>query len=434
MFLQPKSIRLIVIIFICLLLVTFVLLWFSSKKKEPVLPVQLYFWGVFDDSDIYEDFIREFRLKHPDVSIEYKKFDYLEYESELLDALNKKIGPDIFFIHNAGLWRYMNFISPAPRNLISSDYVQKNYAPVVTKDFVRDNEVYSLPLYVSTPALFYNKKLFTKNFIVSPPYTWEEFIKQTEVLKRIDENGNILTAGAAMGTAQNINRAVDILYLLMLQSGTIFYADNGRAVFAQDIIIDNKTFNPAEQALKFYTDFANPKKKVYTYNNTLDYSIDLFTKDRLGMMFNYNWHIRTIRTKNPLLDFGIAPIPQPKVSKNQKAFANYWSLVVNKNSAFKNIAWEFISFLSQPENLKRYLQKTSNPTPRKDLISWQIENMPELAVFASQIIIADSFPRYDDVAYEKVFNKMIDDVVYEYYSPKTALQNAQNEINKIISR
>lgn len=406
---------------------------FLSRKKEPISPINLSFWGVFDDSDVYEDLISAFKLEHPNVTIEYKKFDINDYEKELLDSLNKKAGPDIFMIHNSGLWYYKNFLYPAPRDIVSLDEIQKNYSPVVLKDFVIEGNVYSLPLYVSTLALFYNKELFSKNLIMSPPSTWEEFLKQTEILKRIDENGNILQAGAAIGTSRNINRAVDILYLLMLQLGTTFYSD-GRANFSQDIIINGKTFNPAEHALQFYTDFANPEKRVYTYNNSLDYSIDLFAKGRVGMIFSYNWHINTIKNKNATLDFAIAPVPQIQGSPKQVTFANYWSLTVNNNSPAKDIAWKFIQFLNRPENLKKYLQHTFNPTARKDLINWQIENMPELAVFASQIIIADNFPRYDNVAYEKIFIKMIDDVVYDFYSPKTALKKAEDEINRIINK
>lgn len=407
--------------------------WFLFHQKAKLSDIELSFWGLFDDSDVYQPLIEKFKKKYPNVDIVYKKFSFEDYERELLDALNKKSGPDIFMIHNSYLWRYKKFLQPLLADkTFTIDKIKSDFSPAVIKDLTDGKNIYSLPLYVSTLALFYNKEMFAKNLIGSPPQTWEEFLKYTELLKKIDENGNILQAGAAMGTSQNINRAVDILYLLMMQSNVTFY-DKGLAIFSQDILTSsNKTFNPAESAVKFYTDFANPKKRVYTYNNNLDYSLDLFAKGKLGMMFNYSWHVNTIKTKNPALDFGIAPVPQIQNVKTPLTFANYWSLAVNNTSASKEIAWEFIKFLQQPDNLKAYLLATSNPTARKDLISWQIKEMPDVAVFASQILMADSFPRYDDVAYEKVFAKMIDDIVYEYYSVKTALEKAEAQINKIL--
>jgi hypothetical protein len=48
-----------------------------------------------------------------------------------------------------------------------------------------------------------------------------------------------------------------------------------------------KDYNPGIDALSFYTDFANPAKEVYSWNETLDNSIDMFVSNRLAMMFGY---------------------------------------------------------------------------------------------------------------------------------------------------
>lgn len=430
---KQRLIKIGSIVFVVLLVIFFAIR-FLMTKGEPITPITLNFWGAFDDSDIYTGLITDFQKSHPQIQVVYKKFSYEDYERELLDSLNKNKGPDIFMIHNSFLWRYKKFLYPLPENIISLNNIKNNYSPVIFKDFYDGSALYSLPLYVSTLALFYNQDLFDRKTIDSPPKTWDDFLKDTSISKKIDENGNILMAGSAMGTSKNINRAVDILYLLMLQSGTRFYNNQGYASFANDLINGSQTVNPAERALKFYTDFANPKKNVYTYNNNLDYSIDSFSKGNSAMMINYNWQIETIKRKNSSLNFRVASIPQIKDTKNPLTFSNYWSLAVNKASKYRDSSWEFIKFLEEPGNLKIYLQKTKNPTPRKDLISWQIQNMPELGIFASQILIAESLARYDDVAYEKIFSKIIDNVVYDYYSAKSSLENGQDEINKIIGR
>jgi ABC-type glycerol-3-phosphate transport system substrate-binding protein len=56
-------------------------------------------------------------------------------------------------------------------------------------------------------------------------------------------------------------------------------------------------------ALNFYTDFANPVKEVYSWNNTLDNSVNAFASGKLAIMFGYSYHLETIKALSPKLNF-----------------------------------------------------------------------------------------------------------------------------------
>jgi len=51
-----------------------------------------------------------------------------------------------------------------------------------------------------------------------PPATWDEFVKDAQLLTKKNSSGEILQAGAALGTVNNIKNAVDIVLLLMLHN------------------------------------------------------------------------------------------------------------------------------------------------------------------------------------------------------------------------
>ncbi|MEK7511954.1 MAG: hypothetical protein AAB575_02965, partial [Patescibacteria group bacterium] len=94
-------------IFSLLILVALVLVGVNGCAKGGTLEAQkayksekLVWWRVWDNEDAVSDLIKAYKQVHPNVTIEYKKFRYDEYEKELLEALAEDRGPDIFSIHN----------------------------------------------------------------------------------------------------------------------------------------------------------------------------------------------------------------------------------------------------------------------------------------------------------------------------------------------
>ncbi len=104
-------------------------------------------------------------------------------------------------------------------SLLTELQYREAFVNVAGTDFIKNHHIYGIPLTVDTMALFYNEDLLANAGIAQPPTTWDEFKKDVERLTRIDEYNNIIQAGAALGTSENIYRAGDILAMLMLQSG-----------------------------------------------------------------------------------------------------------------------------------------------------------------------------------------------------------------------
>jgi multiple sugar transport system substrate-binding protein len=165
------------------------------------------------------------------------------------------------------------------------------------------------------------------------------------------------------------------------------------------------------EALRFYIDFSDPAKEVYSWNSKMGNSLDNFVEGKLAMMLGYAYDLPTIKSRAPKLNFGIAPLPQIENSAAKINLANYWAETVSKKSANSDLAWDFIQFASQAENVKSYLAATKKPTALRALVNEELNDL-DIGVFAGQVLTAKSWYHGNDSnAMEGIMNDMIDEAV-----------------------
>lgn len=442
----------------------------QTNPKQYTLNLEI--WGLFDDRDAFDAIIENYKKLNPNIGeISYKKLTPDTYKRDLLDALASGQGPDIFLIQNHWLPSFGDKVYPAPATILNEQQYKASFADVAAQDFLSQGYIYAAPLSIDSLALFYNKDLFNAAGITTPPRDWSEFVADSRKLTRIDSNGQIVYSGAAMGRPANaqegaINRATDILNLLMLQAKTEMIDEkSGRATFDQVTKLGNENLTPGQNALNFYTQFADRGSSLYSWNSRMHNSIDAFSEGSVGMMFNYSWQVDVISSKAPKLNFGVAPVPQfagnPPVD-----YPNYWAYAVAKNKTpdthgmdpataalvTQEIrigeAWKFLTYLtvkSDPAAIVAagqgkvdpnfdpaadYLMKTKKPAARRDLIEQQ-KTDPKLGVFAQGNLIAKDWLQADPDAVENIFNSMIDQVNRGQSSIQEALKAAAINVSQV---
>jgi len=433
----------------------------SAAERAAAEPVEIEIWRVFDGQETFSTIMNNYRAIHPNVSFVYREVRMEEYKDELLRAFAEGEGPDVFSVHNSWIGEWENLIRPLPDSVtipfteergtvrretvttlreipsLSLRALRQDFLDIVSEDVVRpyrpnpNNEpidrIFGLPMGVDTMALFYNRDLLNAAGIAQPPQTWSEFQENVVSLTSISENDVIQQSGAAIGTSQNVERSFDILSLLMLQNGTPMLDDRGQATFSRET---DRDFVPAENAVRFYTDFANPLKEVYTWNADQPESFDAFTTGKTAFFFGYSYHIPFIRSQAPRLNFEITNMPQIGESRTVN-YANYWVESVAKASEHSNWAWDFIQFATGPEQVTSYLEATGKPTARRALIQSQIE-MDDLFIFASQLLTSTSWYRGDDA--EVAEDALLDliDITLQGGDLSRALRDAQNQVNQTL--
>lgn len=424
----------------------------TTKKStaEAMKPITLTYWRVFDGPDAFQEVIARYKEIHPYITIQYRKLRYEEYEAELLNALAEDRGPDILSIHNTWIKAYQSKLAPMPETTtmvypvvkgslkpevvpeirttpsISLRALRDNFVDVVAGDVILDDgQVYGLPLFIDTLAMYYNRDLFNNAGISQPPQYWNrDFLQDIKKLTKQDARGEIIQAGVALGGGANINRFSDVLSLLMMQNGAEML-ESGRVSFnAIPARNRDSSYNPGLEALRFYSDFSNPTKESYSWNNGLPNSLEMFLSGNLAIMFSYSYDLATIKAQAPRLNFSVAKFPQIEGSPPTNInFANYWVESVSKKSPYQNEAWNFIQFMTAPEQAKIYLEKTKRPTALRSLVSWQRTD-DEIGIFVDQVLTAKSWYRGRNVqAAENAFKEMVE----------ISVRNAGERLQEIIN-
>ncbi|KKS52685.1 MAG: Carbohydrate ABC transporter substrate-binding protein, CUT1 family [Candidatus Magasanikbacteria bacterium GW2011_GWC2_42_27] len=384
----------------------------SQQEQASISPITLTYWTVFDDVDQLKKFADAYKQIRPYVTITVRQVRYDEFDTLFTNALADDIGPDIISTHIHWLREYAPRLDPMPSSVNVADVVvsgsqfsqtvsvtpqtvvmpsirgiESNFVGTVSEDVILRGSIFGLPLALDTLGLYYNKTILDTAGIPEPPKTWDEFLEAVKETTRINAVGDIVQSGVALGTGNNIENASDIFALLLLQNG-VRIMQEGAVTFASGM--EKVTVShPTLEALRFYTDFARPTKEVYSWNEKQDSALTVFIRGRSAFYFGFAFDYNRIRSLAPQLDLGVIPIPQLNESAPVNV-ANYWVESVVKKSQHKDEAWDFIRFMTTPENIAAYTAATHQPSPLRSQVAAQQQNS-DIAPFVSGILTAKNW-------------------------------------------
>ena len=311
--------------------------------------------------------------------------------------------------------------------------LREQYLDAVYDNAVIGGQIYGLPVSVDTLVLFYNRDLLNNAGITSAPRYWnEEFLADVKKLSKQDADGKLMQAGVALGTSNNIERYSDILSLLMMQNGAEMVTPEGVVAFHRAPAGSKDNYAPGLEALRFYTDFANPVKEIYSWNKDLPNSLEAFIEGRLGFFFGYSYHLPQIKARAPRLNFGVSPMLQIEGNPTAINFANFWLETVSNKSAYQAEAWDFIQFAVRAENVQSYLAKAGKPTALRALVNEQMNN-GAMSVFAGQLLTARAWYKGRDYnAAEVILGELIDQALLEPTKMQNLIGVAARKIQQTI--
>ncbi|MDD3190200.1 MAG: extracellular solute-binding protein [Candidatus Pacebacteria bacterium] len=460
----------IVLLIFVIILISAAIYFFASNydkpegesKKESPIEVTLEFWGLWDNTDDWQPIIDRFENEIHDwngqevkVTINYTKKNYSSYEKELREAYDNNQSPSVFMLSNYWLKRYQDEIEPLSRNeayikeygLINSEEITDIFpANILPELIVDDLYLYALPTYSDSLVLYYNKDMFKEAGIDTPPATWEDLKKNIKRLTILGRNDEVKQSAIALGGGTKINRSCDILAALMLQGGARIIDEDGNIDFNREIGVNTtegtQQRNPGPLAIQFFMEFSDPKKEIYTWNSTdTKSSLEDFASQRTAMMINFGYQQKNLLALNSGLNYGIAPLPQLENSTEINIYNVWLPTVSNQNScSVKNsdnskidctkIAWSFLSFTNQKENISYYLESTGKAAARKDLIEEQKQMGSAISVFAAQTETTTYYNKFDDKI-EGIFVNMLDDIDDDRENWEEKMNNAAIEIENL---
>lgn len=421
----------IIIIALSLAIIVGFLFWKFGPNllpKGPAGPVELTYWGLWEEDGLMRPLILQFENQNPNVKVNYVRQSSVNYKSRVQTQVREGTGPDVFRIHNSWIPMFAADLYPAPADIFTLDEYKNTFYPVATDSLVKANQILAAPMEIDGLALYYNEEILS-GVGGQAPKSWQEFIDTAVKMTVKDQSGQIQTAGAALGTAGNVDHFSDILGLLILQQ--------------PGATLENPASSQVAEVMRFYTGFVtDPRKKTWDVN--LPKSTDMFASGRLGFYFAPSWRAHEIRVMNPNLKFKIAPVPQLKVAA-PVAWASFWVEAVSKNSKNPKEAWQFVKFLTSSEAEKLFYQEAAKirlfgePYSRVDLAG-DLANDPIAGAYVAQ------GPYYKSwYLSSKTMDGGINDEIIKYFEdavnatlaggdPQGALQTVASGVKQVLDK
>lgn len=437
-----KKYIILAFILISIVLIAFVIFRFLRRGPPGMVTtnITLTYWGLWEDKQTIQPIIDEYKKDHPQVTIDYILQDKKQYRERLQATIDRGEGPDLFRFHNTWIPMLKNNLSPIPKTLFSDEEFTKTFYPVAVTDLKVGNNFYGIPLEIDGLLLFYNEDIL-KSANVSVPSTWGEVMTAAPKLT-VKEKGRIVTAGIALGTAENIEHFSDILGLMLLQNGVQLE----KSFFS---CADQTKTDCAVDTLTFYRTFAEPPNN--SWDDTLENSILAFASGRVAMVFAPSWQAFVIKAMNSNLNFKTAQVPQLPCDRppcSSVNWATYWVEGVSNKSKYQKEAFEFLKYLSEESIMKKMYelqvksrQLFGEPYSRMELGKSLADN-PYLAPLITQAPTMKSFyfasRNFDgETGLNSTLIKYLKDAVNSLSqggSPETALRTADAGFKQVFTR
>ncbi len=401
-----------------------------NKSAESKIPIDV--WGT-----VPQEIMSNYQLKLNEdqeeniVNIIYKEISADTFENELIEALASDSGPDAVILDDEMLLKHENKLF-----LISYEY----YSQKQFKDnFIESGEVLlrkdgflGFPITVDPLVLYWNRTMLNNEGITNPPKYWDDLLSLVPRIVKKDSSGNISRSAVAFGEYENVSNAKSMLIALIQQAGN--------NIIFRDLVENNYYANlsdkfgfaqrPADAALNFYTQFANPTKDVYSWNKSMPNSRELFISGDLAFYFGLASERKEIIQKNPNLNFDVAILPQSRSSaENSTVGKMRFIAILNKSQKIAN-AFSTITNMAGPQSIE-LLSNVMQVAPIRRDVSVDFTSQSHMDVFHKSALISRVFLDPNKIETNQIFKKMIESVMIGSQSVSQSVDRANLELETL---
>ncbi len=372
-------------------------------------PVTLTVWTGFPELEpLYMGVADQFKAIHPNVTVEFLSTTLREFELKLQAALPTGTGPDVFDVgmNITPILIEGQLLDPNPPAV--DQWVKSGaYTPFVVDYITYDGKTYGIPMLDgSLASLFYNKDMFKAAGLdpEKPPTTFDEMMEDAKKLVQYDSAGNITVSGMSMRlSGQGSGIAEKFWFFLHNMGGDIIVPTADGQKWHNGY--DNEA---GRKALQYYIDSVY---KYHVVDQTVPADAEAFATGVTAMLLRESWVISEIASKNPDLNYGVAPMPG---DVRFDIMTQPWAVYVAKSSKNPDLAWEYAMLLTNQANALLQVQKTGWMSPRLGDWSPLLATIPQYQVFVSPP--ADmGFYTYPLLAcFDELMTKMADKLVLAY--------------------
>lgn len=374
----------------------------------------------------YETKGKEFATKSG-YDVQVVTIPYQGYEAKYLAALVGRSGaPDIFLgITHQWCGQY-DFCDRMPADL---DKTWQSALPKYMRPWGQWKGVtYGIPIeHGNFQQMYLNTDLFRKAGLNpdKPPATLDDWLASMKKLTVLDATGEPAQVGFALRHKGHPVGITDkFLPFAHAFGARMMSPSHDRATgFA----------NAPEmvEALTFYGDLVNKNKVAST---ALGNPEDAFGQKRAAVIFRESWYFGWLKKNAPDVHFRVAALPCGRACPGAGNLFP-WTNLVYKNSPRKQVAWDFLRFISNaPDDLEQHQLQGILPVWTVNLDTPYVKARPDYLStkeMLSQPVPPNYYhPKSNELA--TAFGEAVVSVIYGRSQPKAALDEAAAKMDRIL--
>ena len=403
----------------------------SSSSEEAKGSIVI--WGTLPSSAL-SDSVSSIGRNNKSLQVKYSMKDASVYQQDLIESFANDNGPDLFIITGDMIQKNNNFIYKIPY----ANYPQKTFTDTFIEGaniYLDGENVLGFPLVVDPMVLYYNKDILTNEGVVYPPKTWDELFTLNPTLTKRDNSGTISQSMIALGQYNNINNVKDILATLLIQNDNpiVERASSQKYVSTLNSSSSGSNTSSLQNVLSFFMEFSNPSNSAYSWNRSLNSSLDVFTGGKLAFYLGRASELFNIESINPNLSFDVTQIPQIKDSANKRTYGEIYAIVLNKKSTSLSTAATVAKELSTGEGAKILSTELSLPPASRTLLADKPED-PYLFTFFNSALISRSWLDPDKDKSNTIFKDLIENILSNNLSESEAMSKAQGQLELLLAK
>lgn len=316
----------------------------AEVKPEKTELELWYYWDVSDARQCLETLVEKFNSENEKLEIRLKYVPDEDFKKTLALAVADGTMPDLAIVDSADVQYYssMGTLKDLTDCVDEEEYLEWALAGCRNED----GRYVGLPLGLNCLTFYYNTDILERAN-VKPPETLDEFLKAA---KQVSSDS---VYGCAFPSLQSAESIYCFLPVLWAMGGSM----------------ENLASEESARAFDFIHQLAaDGSMSLSSVNMTLTDITREFANEKLAMIFAMSGSEKLIQEINPDIHFQVAELPN---GKPPVSVIGGETLIVTSQTHAEE-AEEFVRFMAEPEQIRKYLCGGGYLSPRKDVLEWQV--------------------------------------------------------------
>ena len=364
-------------------------------------------------------------------SVSYLHRDPATYQADIINAIASGNSPDLVLITQEDIAPLANKLQVIPYASLSQSTFLTSYIDE-GQLFLTPSGAIALPFAVDPMEMYWNRDMFATAGISAPPKYWSDLTSIAPLISKSDASGAIKQSVAPLGLWDNIDNVKELLSAIFMQAGdTITAEKNGLLVNAFGKSTANKIGTlPAESALRFYTDFANPSKEVYSWSRSMPRSRESFISGTTALYFGFASEYSYLMSGNPNIHLGVAMLPQVQGVASVSTYGRLYSLAIPRGAVNPAGAITIAGSITSTAGARAVIQNAGLLSGRRDIaIDTNASAIQQVA--AQSALVARGWIDPSPIATTAIFKSMVESVVSGAHPPVDAVNFATQAFGRV---